>query len=168
MIFAHLAIFGGQTIGLPPTGIQLGSPASQHINFIGNRSKMTCSKMQNAKAETKIEGVDAGLNQKLGLGSSQALALYLKSFLNRWKPYSGEWTRTKCQKTYTLQNVKIHFHKIINFWKCTNLYEKSQNVKTYLYIWRFLEAKHLSASKGIELRLSASQHIYRAISIRVQ
>jgi hypothetical protein len=39
--------------------------------------------MQNAKAETKIEGVDAGLNQKLGLGSSQALALYLKSFLNR-------------------------------------------------------------------------------------
>jgi hypothetical protein len=55
----------------------------QHINFISNRSKMTCSKMQNAKAETKIEGVDAGLNQKLGLGSSQALS-WKSSDLETW------------------------------------------------------------------------------------
>jgi hypothetical protein len=30
-----------QTLSLPPTGIEPGSPASQHIKFIGSRSKMT-------------------------------------------------------------------------------------------------------------------------------
>ena len=55
-------------IELHRPGIEPGPPALQHINFISNRSKMTCSKMQNAKAETKIEGVDAGLNQILGPG----------------------------------------------------------------------------------------------------
>jgi hypothetical protein len=70
-------------IELHRPGIEPGPPALQHINFISNRSKMTCSKMQNAKAETKIEGVDAGLNQKLGLGSSQALS-WKSSDLETW------------------------------------------------------------------------------------
>jgi hypothetical protein len=39
--------------------------------------------MQSAKAKTKIEGVDAGLNQKLGLGSSQALS-WKSSDLETW------------------------------------------------------------------------------------
>jgi hypothetical protein len=33
-----------QTLKLPPTGIEPGSPASQHIKFIGSRPKMTFMK----------------------------------------------------------------------------------------------------------------------------
>ncbi len=38
-------------LSLPPPWIEPGSPASQHINFIGSRSKMTCKKLQNAIAK---------------------------------------------------------------------------------------------------------------------
>jgi hypothetical protein len=41
MLIMTLDLSWRQTLRLPPPGIEPGSPASQHIKFIGSRSKMT-------------------------------------------------------------------------------------------------------------------------------